>query len=266
MLIKYHYTSVETLYNMLTKSVFKEETTNVNYLEFRAMHFMSLNDPLERQMFINQLINKVSKVAENKLTDDELDKLKKLCYIDAYVISLSDSKLFDDLNMWRGYGGNGVGVCLEFDFAKIECFYKTSKNKFYKMENAYKLFECQYLNQEEIPIDDDLVRKIYDVLKQNNQQTMKEASLIKQISEEAMKYKHKAYESEKEWRFVINSTASPEFYKNGNIIKAYLKFKIPIDALVSITLGPCIKDSYEILSLKQFIKYKLGSDFEIKYS
>ena len=182
------------------------------------------------------------------------------------IISLSDSNLFDDLNMWRGYGGNGIGVCLEFDFAKIKCFYKTNEDNFYKMENVYKLLECQYLKQEEIPIDDDLVMKVYNVLKQNNVQLIKEASLIKQISEESMKYKHKAYESEKEWRFIINSIQNPEHSKIKNIIKPYLKFKIPLDALISITLGPCIKDSFEILSLERFIKQKLGSNFLIKYS
>ena len=45
--------------------------------------------------------------------------------------------------------------------------------------------EFQYLRQEEVAIDDDLVVKIYNVLKQNNVQPIKEASLIKQISEEA---------------------------------------------------------------------------------
>ena len=268
MSVFYHYTSIDTLYNMLTKSIEKDEETNVNYLKFRATHVTALNDTMERKLFVDKLIKEVNRYLNNTLNDSEQSKLEHMCSVmDSYIISFSDSSLFDDLNMWRGYGKNGYGVCFEFDLSAISVFYKT--NDFYRTENVYNLIKCEYFSpNKDIETNDfkELVRALSEFLKSAEKNTIKEACLLKKIYEKAVIYKHEAYVAEKEWRFIINIITKPEYNLVNNVIKPYVNFKIPLEAIKSIRLGPCIKDSYEVSSLVSFIKDIFGESFIVKYS
>lgn len=258
---------------MLEKSIVLNKETGVKYLKFRATHIMALNDFTERELFVRKFVEAVCKYAiakDEELTSEQYDRLEEMCNIDAYVISLSDSDLYDDLNMWRGYGGNGNGICLEFDFSKIPVFYSSKTSNIFQTENVYLPKQCQYFQPEEINIDSGLVETVYEILKCKNAETdsnaIKQANYITQIAEYSTIYKHIAYKSEKEWRFVVHSLSEPFFSNNGNLIKPHIDFFIPLSAIVSITIGPCINGSNSIKNLEQFIKIKLGPDFAIRYS
>ena len=160
----YHYTSIDTLYNMLEKSIEKDKDTSIDYLKLWATNIDYMNDRTERKLFTDALKNSVSTYAENqgvRLNSEAKAKLESLCHIDAYIISLSE--LHDDLNMWRGYGGNGSGVNIEFDFQNIQAFYKTSTGHF-KCEHSYRPVKCKYLFPEECSVNGDFIAHVYNFM------------------------------------------------------------------------------------------------------
>ena len=269
----YHYTSVETLYNMLEKSIVVDWDTqeHIQYLKMRSTHIEYLNDETERKIFIDTLKRKVHECAyvhKTSLVKEQIEKLEKLCRFNTYIISLSALK--DDLNMWRGYGGNGVGVNLEFDFMKIARFYETVKSS-YKMEFQYQPLKCNYIQPEKCEVEDALVRRIYNYLfnKEDDNEKFEDIILNKAIQDVAILFKHSAYESEEEWRFICSSTHIPNHIISNGIIKPYIEFEIPLDAITSITIGPCIKDDYKIKSIVEFVNKKFifrKDKIEVKFS
>ena len=52
----YHYTSIDTLYNMLEKSIEKDKETSVDYLKLWATNIDYMNDRTERKLFTDALI------------------------------------------------------------------------------------------------------------------------------------------------------------------------------------------------------------------
>lgn len=270
----YHFTSIDTLYNMLTSSLIVVDDTNCKYIEFWATGINALNDTTERDLFVNALIKEVRQYANNKgntLTSEQEKELGRLCYTDLYVISLTGSNLSvsDELNMWRGYGGNGSGVCIEFDFSKVQPINPIGINAF-QMEDKYILRECEYLMPEDITLKQDLIMQIYDALfiheKDNMKTTVYMAGIIARIAELSPYYKHKAYESEHEWRIVKYSLEQPKYRKRGDLIIPYITYRIPVTAITSVKIGPCIKSTFIIDNLVSFIYKKLGPNIEIKYS
>lgn len=263
----YHYTSIETLYNMLDKSIIVDEETNTKYLKMWATHIEYLNDEMERKLFTDMLTRKVEKYAieiGHVLDDEQRKVINMLCRVDSYIISLSE--LNDDLSMWRGYGGNGVGVNIEFDFYNIPPFYATSKHNTFKTEKVFRAIKCDYLEPESCYIDKLLIKKIYKHCLEDNKNVFDGAIIMKEIQDLSTKSKHIAYVSEKEWRFVCTPNSRPKHLFSNGIIKPYIEYPIPINAITAVTIGPCIKDEYSIVSLERFIRKKLSSNIRIEYS
>lgn len=262
----YHYTSIDTLYNMLEKSIEKDKETSVDYLKLWATSADYMNDKTERKLFTDALRRSVCEYARKQgvLFDAELEiKFESLCHTDAYIISLSD--LPDDLNMWRGYGGNGSGVNIEFDFLNIPAFYKTSAGDF-KCEHTYRPVKCKYLVPEKCYVDNDLASRVYNFLTKDPQDKYEDVKLMREIEEIATITKHDAYHSEQEWRFVLSEYCMPKTKFFNGVIKPYIEFKVPIKAISGITIGPCIDGDYATGSIKRYIKEKLGTDIQIRVS
>lgn len=254
----YHYTSIGTLYNMLEQSIFLDEETGTEYLNMRATHINCLNDETERKLFTDMLIDKV-RAYSNNLNDRQIDRLKSLCNLNSYIISLSKHQ--DNLSMWRGYGGNGIGVNIEFNIHEITPYNKTLVPNQFKMEMVYgnSLFECKY---GKIDIDSSLVQKVYEYCI-NPECVFNEAKIIGAINNLAPIFKHEAYREEGEWRFICNFYGSkPKYTYSNGTIKSYIEFPVPLSAITAITIGPCIKDN----CIEQFIRDKLGKEVEIRYS
>lgn len=271
----YHYTSIDTLYNMLEKSIVTDYETkdNIQYLKMWATHIEYLNDETEREIFTDAFKKQVYEYAhihKTSLTKEQIERLESLCRFDAYIISLSEHK--DDLNMWRGYGGNGVGINIEFDLSKINRFYETVKSMYYKMEFAYRALECKYFQSEQCEIENSLIECIYNYMlksKDNDEMFTEDIILKRKIEDLTIISKHSAYESEKEWRFKCTPKHFPNHIISNGIIKPYIEFRIPLDAITSITIGPCIKEDYKIKSIIEFVnrKFVLKKDkIEVKFS
>lgn len=266
----YHYTSIETLYNMFEKSIFTDEDTKVRYLNMRATHIKYLNDETERKLFTTALKKAVVTYAEKQsisLNEEHKNRFKILCDFDSYIISLSKHQ--DDLTMWRGYGGNGVGVNIGFDFYSIESFYATSKPNQFKTENVYRPVKCKYelpdKYLEENPL---LVEQVFNYLvaqESDEKKYWNSIIIMRDVQELATLYKHPAYKTEEEWRFVYGNSIPKYSFSNG-IMKPYIDFPIPLQSISSVTIGPCIKSKYQIKSLHSFISDILSQEVEIRYS
>lgn len=268
----YHYTSISTLYKMFDESLIIDEKTGVRYLLFHASHVSTLNDSSERNMYIQPFMEKVKQYAkdqEENFNSMQEEELRKMCYCDAYVISLSTCK--DDIGMWRGYGGNGNGICFEFDFSKVKPFNKETDSNLNVMEEGVKLMKCNYYSPKGFDIDPTLVMQTYQCLLNHEQDNVKniidKAGIIKHITEKAISCKHKAYECEQEYRYVTYNRM-PFFLKgeDGVIRKSYVIKAIPLSAITSVIIGPCIKDSRNIVCLEQYLRMKLDKSTNILYS
>lgn len=267
--ILYHYTSIATLCNMLEESIVTHGTNDKarKYLKLRATHIDHLNDTSERKLFKDALYKKVCQYAEKSggiLNDSQEEQFNSLCVGIVYVISLSEHP--DDLNMWRGYAGNGIGANIGLDFSKIVPFYRSPQGPaHFQMEHVYDPIKCIYCSTQNVEIDEDLVEQVYNFLV-SGEGKFEDVRLMREISRCAVKMKHKAYYSEGEWRFVLSSLHTPQYTFSNGDFKPYIYFEIPLYTIRSITLGPCIKDNSSIQNIEKFIRLKLGDDFQIKYS
>ena len=247
----YHYTSIDTLFAMLEKSIIEDDDTNVKYVEFWARHTSCLKDKSEYKFFIDKLIEKVKEHAQSlnhNFSDDELTILDRINRSHLYTISLTNNG--DSHYMWKEYGGNHDGVCLEIDFDAVPPFYRCKDGRFV-MENAYNsmLTRCEYVQAKDLEVEEDLVKNICQyIINKGNVDIVKGAVMIARLENTAIAYKTMNFAQESEFRFVLGSVEPVD----------YIKHPIPISAITSITLGSSIKDEEKINLITQKITETLG--------
>ena len=99
----------------------EEGDIHPKYITMWATHYAFQNDPTECQLFFEGL--KAGVLDYTKKNNIALnDKEKELTQHPQYnlnIFTISVSKQEDDLTMWRGYGQNGDGISLGFDFSKL---------------------------------------------------------------------------------------------------------------------------------------------------
>jgi hypothetical protein len=175
---------------------------------------------------------------------------------DTYVFCLSEHDPSDydgRLSMWRGYGGNGSGVAIVMDTAKLHpsndspliiarVHYATAEERATWIENLISKFS-DILRSSEIP-DDKLFLAAY--------------ALFERIKIFALFSKHSGFNEEREWRIVYvperdtgkRMTSMLQYFIGANGAEPKLKLKIdqiadlgkkgvPLEALIErIILGP----------------------------
>lgn len=134
--ILYHYTTMSTFYNMIEHSLqYEDGDIHPKYITMWATHYAHQNDPTECQLFFKGLENSILNYARtNKIDITSSDKkLIQQPWYGLNLFTISFSKQEDDLTMWRGYGQNGDGISLGFDFPNFHhhCHYmeQTAKNE-----------------------------------------------------------------------------------------------------------------------------------------
>ena len=105
----YHYTSLDALYQMLTKSKECLEDGNIGIKMFMG-NAEYLNDPKEGQYF-DETTSSDSERSDNILHPK-----------DTYVLSLTKDKE-ERLPLWVQYGANGTGCRIEFEISKSDDFH-----------------------------------------------------------------------------------------------------------------------------------------------
>lgn len=208
----YHYTSLETLYAIISN--IKPTSENEAYFTLRATHASFLNDLNEGRLLPEAL--KEIGINENKLWLS-LDRT-------GYPFVLSLSELCDDLNMWRCYADQGRGVAIGLDMPILDEEYHTySKGK---------LDICKYVSKDEL----------VDTLKKEGAEKIitdgNVLSLDRFIVDKLLVYKDKTFTAEREWRIhVVDTEDKFRVSLNSDLIIPFKELKIPIVALKSITLG-----------------------------
>lgn len=255
----YHYTSIDTLFAMLEKSIIEDDDTNVKYVEFWARHTSCLKDKSEYKFFIDKLIEKIKEHAKSlnhNFSNDELKILSRINQSYLYTISLTDNGYSH--YMWKEYGGNHDGVCLEIDFDAVPPFYRCKDGRFV-MENAYNsmLTRCEYVQAKDLEVEEHLVANVYQcVINKGNNDVVKDAAVLAGLENTAITYKMINFAQESEYRFVLGSIYNQE----------HLRFPIPISAITSIILGSSIVDDRIIDNITQQIIENLGHSVYIRKS
>lgn len=258
----YHYTLIDTLFSMFKNSIIEDDNTNVKYIELWARHISCLADKSEYKFFIDRLIKDLKEYAQSlkhKFSDEELKILNRLNQSCLYTISLTNNG--NSSYMWKEYGDNHTGVCLEFDFALIPTHY-LHKEGYLLMEYAYDSFleKCKYVSSEEIKIEKQIIEEVYQCIVNDNsksaEEVIKKAVLLSKIEDSAIVHKKKEYSEESEFRIVLGSV----------ILQEHLKFPIPISAISNIVLGSSIKDRAQINCIIQTIMDRLGESVNVRIS
>lgn len=214
----YHYTSLETLYVIISN--IKPTSKNDAYFTLRATHASFLND-LNEGRLLPETLNEIGK-NENKLWLS-LDRT-------GYPFVLSLSELCDDLNMWRCYADQGRGVAIGLD--------KSTLYEEYHTYSKGKLDICRYVSKDEL-VDMLKAEKTEKIINDDNV-----LSLDRLIVDKLLVYKDKSFAAEREWRIHVMDTEDKfRVNPNSDLIIPFKELKIPLTALKRITLGP--KCEYE---------------------
>ena len=163
---------MNTFYNMIEHSLcYEEGDIHPKYITMWATHYAFQNDPTECQLFFEGL--KVGVLDYTKKNNIVLnDKEKELTQHPQYnlnIFTISFSKQGDDLTMWRGYGQNGDGISLGFDFSKLPStlpmYGADCKERKYwsESEPTYLLYDeikrCEYVDTNNIKIAEEACNK-----------------------------------------------------------------------------------------------------------
>lgn len=222
----YHYTTIETLRAIFDKDKIKAENEECIRFSLWATHAGFLNDLTEGQMLANAL----------KRIGAPAGLLNTLISMLGYPFVVSLSELDDDLNMWRCYANQGKGVAIGLEKEVIE---DAMKHQFWS--NVADFGMCNYYTEEELA----------EFLKSNDVESMLKDNNIKSLSKllsDALLFKNKSFEAEKEWRIYANYVES-DFRLADNLTIPYYKVFLPIEAMASVTFGPkCdyVKNSFSV--------------------
>lgn len=235
----YHYTSIESLYAII-KNINAEEADRILFT-LRATHACFLNDLTEGQL-LGKALRKLG-VSEGLLSI--LNSIQD----HPFVVSLSE--LEDDLNMWRCYSNQGKGVAIGLDKEMIDDAIKHNV-----LNNVADFKQCKYITEDELVED----------LKSQHVETMIQDSNILPLQRlllDALVYKNKSFEAEKEWRIYAYWFESDFRVFEGSLIPFY-DIQLPIEAIVSITFGPKCDYEKNSFSAYRMIKATIGEKWAEK--
>ena len=230
----YHYTTVAVLFKLFTG-------IKDGCLIFHASSLDFMNDSAEY-------------AASRRLCKDYVDELLIELQIGIpFALCFSDSG--DNIPMWSMYANGGKGICMKFNYSKLENYYREQKAKGKTIEFS----QCRYQKismeiEEPKPVDypdvDRLATKI------------KEATFIKPDS----------FIHEREWRLTEwKSWASPYiqdflFKEVHNEICPYIEIPIPIDSLEDIILNPYASEHMKTAVQLMRNKYAEGFGINVEKS
>lgn len=265
----YHYTSFESLLNMLG-------SIHDDMLELWASSAFAMNDPLEMQLGYDFLRNFL-KEYEGGMTSFT-DLYESMPPSKTHVFSIDDTKYFFDkhftpfiisfsynedfLPMWHVYGNRGKGVCLGFDEDLLE--QKLTLPHCYLHSVAYeettsedkKILESLaktivYSNDKYLEIKESLLNKA-------DENTLKRFAIRHICPFVSAFIKNSDYSFENEVRLMImDNLEGPEVnIRQGidNRIIPYIKVKIPLRCLKDITLGPGISTKENKTYLESYLR------------
>lgn len=261
----FHYTSMETLCNML--NVYKRHMPKGN-LTFWASSIFTMNDPREMKHgkdVLERLLPTLEKLfmlpPENRLEIQALDTDKILKDITKTPFVLSFTANYDDLSMWNLYGDSGRGISLilskelnpypingikNSDIVKVN--YKKGINNYPNLADIFNKGIIEW-------------RSYHDP---NRIKECKERTLSELFTQLCPYIKSEAYEKENEYRICYTDVPYNKVYfrVKSNCIIPYIEVPIPIKYIKGILLGPCCNHELTEQSLR-FQLNTCGIDIDI---
>lgn len=265
----YHYTTMNTFYAMMDNSLCCEKDDfHPQYLRMWATNYAYQNDFTECKLFLDGLENAVTEYvkAKNIALPSEAWKLLHESIFDMGIYTISFSEHGDDLTMWRGYGQNGDGVSIGFDFSNLPtppmASLVDSEQEIVASEIDREVLiqtdspiECKYVKPEDDFIPRELVLKtIKNLLSED-----KDLIDIKQafiIYNNAPRYKHYKYKQEKEWRIIKNEALPKYKMVDNKHLVPYMEMKISIDCIKKIVTVPCLSSKETVRNVKSYLLSK----------
>jgi len=254
----YHYTTIETFYNML--STF-QSSDDKEHLEFWASSSLNQNDSTELSLGVDEILPVIRDIEKNIETTDfrklsnykafdwlpfligqmpvDIDKSSRTLRLAPFTVSFSKRK--DTLLMWTMYANNGNGICLAFDESRLVCpqsgLYPMADNVFYEKDPQlyYGIIKTLY---------EMYLKEIQDMYLLQGIHHSKQKALIGMIAAISPFIKHNSFKEEEEYRIAYYKVSDnePDVYtrltSRLNAIN-YVKVKIPLEALQYIIIGPC---------------------------
>lgn len=244
----YYYTDVNTFIN----GIVTREQNKDKELCLWATRWSHLNDPTENQIGI--------KLMEEMQTPSEIVN-QLISNIDKNH-SISLTKAYDSLPMWKMYGAGGNGIMLAFDCKQLIDIYD------------YLLQICIYEGDE---YDKSFINSMANLEFGEEFHRLDENVQRFLVAKEFMMYcsivKDKHFDYEKEVRIV--GVGNPFFDKNekeicyrysdGKVIP-YVKEYLPKSLLKRVCLGPLTNTALSKTSLKEFLESKGFSHIEVETS
>lgn len=268
----YHYTTMRTFYEMMEHSLYyKKGEAQPKFLTMWATHYAYQNDPTECQLFFDGLKKAITDYTLKKgvVLGDEYNECmeQSFQYLNLFTISFSEQE--DDLSMWRGYGQNGDGISLGFDFSglpSIRPMYALNDKEHQcgsQMDDLLRseIKKCKYVDTDSIQVSEEVSRNLLNTnVKEHDMWT--DVKWLITIIENAPIYKHYKYSVEKEWRIIKNHFMSEFRTVDGCKIIPYMKVNIPIDCLKRIIIGPCQASAEAVMNISSFLMTK-GINIEV---
>lgn len=263
--ILYHYTTTDTLFSILQnlKKEAREDAQRdeLSYYKFTlwASHILYCNDPIEYDFYFECLGDALKQdlfgePADPLLPGKILKFIEALDIFNPAILSLSESQ--DNLPMWRGYSNNGQGVSIGF---------KTDILKEAFGENT-EFVKCIYRSSEQL-VEEINLQEIKDAVIEEDGTFSLGDKIPGLLFERRKKYKHAAYEYEKEWRLYLNNPVEYKYRMRNGLIIPYIELELPFSVIDSICIGPTAAPDLSENSLEMILHSKLSNlDREIKLS
>ena len=267
--ILYHYTTMNTFYAMMEHSLcYEGEDYHPKYLTMWATHYAHQNDPIECKLFLNGLQKAVKNYTKKHnivLSSEDEQLLYEPWYgMGIYTVSFSEQE--DSLTMWRGYGQNGDGISLGFDFSKLPqppmslLVMNESIEDVPEIDNTIlrqkdRPSKCIYVKPNDLFIPKETISSTIDNLLQKEKK-WRDIIQIGIRDNYAPLFKHYKYEQEKEWRIVRRGVMPKYRIVNDRDMIPYLEVKISIDCLRRIVIGPCISSKENVMNIKKYLLTK----------
>jgi peptidyl-tRNA hydrolase len=174
----------------------------------------------------------------------------------AHYFVCSFSSCGDDLGQWRAYAANGSGFALEFDLAALENGFTHNRSTAPNAEDHAVSFPITYKDAKLADLDRQIIERMLGLISLPRGRNLKDdeinsytrelaLSLMLQAAHAAIFFKHHAYKSEREYRFLetysVDAPPRVEWNVRRNSLIRHREFNwrsVVPGALTKIIVGP----------------------------
>lgn len=173
------------------------------YVPLKVFHLMLQNGTFRMNSIISQSDTQETFYIGDLVCSDYEDEYKRFrgMLAEQKTLISSFTTKYDDVDMWKEYGGNGLGVCL--------CFHQKGKRE---------LRQMKYIDEETSPIMK--YKRLVDELKKENVHVHFTA-----VDDIHRFVKNVKYRPEDEWRLVVEYDGEVDYDLYGNRCVSYKDFK-----------------------------------------